>query len=71
MVCEILGVSATDRADFLRWHIEAKQDSKPAVARGGLQSLWRYLGSLIERKRWIPSEDIIADLLTAAELDPH
>lgn len=70
VVCELLGVPPADRADFLRWQLEAKQVSKPAVARGGLQSLWRYLGTLIERKRWVPSEDIIADLLAAAELEP-
>ncbi len=70
VVCELLGVPAGDRPDFCRWQIEAKQVSKPAVARGGLQSLWRYLGTLIERKRWAPSDDLIADLLQAAELDP-
>lgn len=70
VVCELLGVPAQDRADFCRWQIEAKQVSKPAVARGGLQSLWRYLGTLIERKRWTPGDDVIADLLRAAELDP-
>jgi cytochrome P450 len=70
VVCDLLGVPEQDRADFLRWQLEAKQVSKPAVARGGLQSLWRYLGTLIERKRWVPSDDVIADLLRAAELDP-
>ncbi len=70
VVCELLGVPPADRADFCRWQIEAKQVSKPAVARGGLQSLWRYLGTLIERKRWVPGDDVITDLLAAAELDP-
>jgi cytochrome P450 len=70
VVCELLGVPAQDRADFCRWQIEAKQVSKPAVARGGLQSLWRYLGTLIERKRWTPGYDITTDLLRAAERDP-
>jgi cytochrome P450 len=70
VVCELLGVPAEDREDFRRWQIEAKQVSKPAVARGGLQSLWRYLGTLIERKRWVPSDDVISDLLQATQLDP-
>ncbi len=70
VVCDLLGVPEQDRADFLRWQLEAKQVTRPAVARGGLQSLWRYLGTLIERKRWVPSDDVIADLLRAAELDP-
>ncbi len=70
VVCELLGVPAGDRADFCRWQVEAKQVTKPAVARGGLQSLWRYLGTLIERKRWIPGDDVLADLLQAAGEDP-
>jgi cytochrome P450 len=70
VICELLGVPAEDREDFCRWQIEAKQVSKPSVARGGLQSLWRYLGTLIERKRWVPSDDVIADLLHAVQLDP-
>jgi pentalenolactone synthase len=70
VVCELLGVPAADRADFCRWQIEAKQVSHPAVARGGLQSLWRYLGTLIERKRWVGGADVISDLLGVATLDP-
>lgn len=71
VICELLGLPAQDHADFCRWQIEAKQVSKPAVARGGLQSLWRYLGTLIERKRWVPGDDVISDLLDAAKLDPQ
>jgi cytochrome P450 len=70
VICELLGVPGEDREDFRRWQIEAKQVHKPAVARGGLQSLWRYLGTLIERKRWVTSDDIISDLLHTAKLDP-
>ncbi len=70
VVCELLGVPGEDRDDFRRWQIEAKQVSKPAVARGALQSLWRYLGTLIERKRWVDSDDVISDLIHAAKLDP-
>ncbi|MDQ3762388.1 MAG: cytochrome P450 [Actinomycetota bacterium] len=70
VVCELLGVPGEDREDFCRWQVEAKQVSKPAVARGGLQSLWRYLGTLIERKRSVPSDDVISDLLDAAKFDP-
>jgi pentalenolactone synthase len=71
VVCELLGVPAEDRADFCKWQIEAKQVSKPATARGGLQSLWRYLGTLIERKRWVQNDDVISDLIQAAKLDPE
>jgi pentalenolactone synthase len=69
VMCELLGVPAGDRAEFLRWQVDSKQVSKPAVARGALQSLWRYLGTLVERKRWVPGDDLICDLLAAAEND--
>jgi pentalenolactone synthase len=74
VVCELLGVPVEDRQDFCRWQVEAKQVTKPAVARGGLQSLWRYLGTLIERRRWVGSDSdisVISDLLDAAKCDPQ
>jgi cytochrome P450 len=71
VICELLGVPPPDREDFCLWQIEATQVSRPAVARGGLQSLWRYLGTLIERKRWLPGDDVVTDLLAAAKLDPE
>lgn len=71
VVCELLGVPAEDLEDFCRWQVEAKEVGKPAVARAGLQSLWRYLGTLIERKRAAPADDVVSDLLAAAELDPE
>lgn len=71
VVCELLGVPDEDRPDFCRWQVEAKEVRIPAVARAGLQSLWRYLGTLIERKRTVPGDDVISDLLSAAQSDPE
>ncbi len=69
VICELLGVPVADREDFCRWQVEAKEVRTPAVARAGLQSLWRYLGTLIERKRRDPADDVVSDLLHAAEHD--
>src|SRR5207249_2664231 len=71
VICELLGVPAGDRENFCLWQIEATNVAKPAVARGGLQSLWRYLGTLIERRRWVAGDDVIADLLEAGRSDPE
>jgi pentalenolactone synthase len=71
VICELLGVPAGDRESFCLWQIEATNVAKPGVARGGLQSLWRYLGTLIERRRWVAGDDVIADLLEAAKTDPE
>jgi pentalenolactone synthase len=70
VICEFLGVPAQDRVDFCLWQVDATQVQHPARARGGLQSLWRYLGTLIERKRWVPGDDVVTDMLAAAEEDP-
>ncbi len=70
VICELLGVPPEDREDFCRWSDEATHMDHPARSRAGLQSLWRYLGALVERKHSIPGEDAISDLLEAAKLDP-
>ncbi|MGH2769145.1 MAG: cytochrome P450, partial [Actinomycetota bacterium] len=70
VICELLGVPAADREDFCRWSDEATHMDHPARSRAGLQSLWRYIGALVERRHSIPGEDVISDLLEAAKLDP-
>ena len=70
VICELLGVAEADRDDFRRWAAEATQMQHPARSRAGLQSLWRFLGALVERKRWAPGDDVVSQLLEAAEGDP-
>jgi cytochrome P450 len=71
VICERLGVPEAERADFRRWASEATQMQHPARSRAGLQSLWRYLGALVERKRWEPGVDVITDLVEAKASDPQ
>jgi len=71
VICELLGVPDHEREDFRRWAAEATQVQHPARSRAGLQSLWRYLGALVERKRWEPGEDVISQLLAAQPADPE
>ncbi|MGH2719429.1 MAG: cytochrome P450, partial [Actinomycetota bacterium] len=70
VICELLGVPEPERDRFRRWAAEATQVQHPARSRAGLQSLWRYLGALVERKRWAPGEDVISELLAAQATDP-
>ncbi len=70
VMCELLGISEPDRADFLRWSEDALHMEHPARSRAGLQSLWRCLGATIERKHAAPGEDVISDMLAAGEGDP-
>ncbi len=70
VICELLGVPLQERDDFRRWAAEATQLQHPARSRAGLQSLWRYLGALVERKRWAPGEDVVSELHAAQATDP-
>jgi pentalenolactone synthase len=70
VMCEVLGISEADRADFLRWSEDATHMEHPARSRAGLQSLWRCLGATIERKHAAPGEDVISDMLAAGTADP-
>ena len=70
VMCELLGISEADRADFLRWSEDATHMEHPARSRAGLQSLWRCLGATIERKHAAPGEDVISDMLAAGTADP-
>jgi cytochrome P450 len=70
VICELFGVPPGERADFMRWQVDATQVQRPALARASLQSLWRYLGALIERKRATPGEDVISQLVESRRKDP-
>ena len=65
VMCELLGISESDRGDFLKWSEDATHMEHPARSRAGLQSLWRCLGATIERKHATPGEDVISDMLAA------
>ena len=70
VMCEVLGISEADRADFLRWSEDATHMEHPARSRAVLQSLWRCLGATVERKHAAPGEDVISDMLAAGTADP-
>lgn len=70
VMCELLGVPGHHRGDFVRWCDDATHMEHPARSRAGLQSLWRYLGALIERKHADPGEDVVSDLLAGAGIPP-
>lgn len=69
VVCELLGVPEGQRADLRRWMDDATKVDQPGRSRAGLQSLWRLLGALVERKRWEPGEDVVSDLVSLTGTD--
>ncbi len=71
VICELLGVPYADREDFRRWSDDAAHQADPARSQAGLMQLWQYMRELVDRKRAEPGDDVISDLVTAADADPE
>jgi cytochrome P450 len=67
VICELLGVPSEDRQDFRRWAEDASHMMDAARSRSGFESLRRYMSGLVELKRDRPAEDVISDLIAAAD----
>src|SRR2546429_4281300 len=66
VICELLGVPTEDRQEFRRWAEDASHMMDAARSRSGFESLRRYMGGLVERKRDRPGQDVISDLIEAS-----
>jgi cytochrome P450 len=69
VICELLGVPFEDRERFRRWSDDAGHMTDPERANAGLQQLWEYMRSLVERKQVEPGEDVISLLVAAGRED--
>jgi cytochrome P450 len=73
VICELLGIPEPDRADLGRWFrtllapYAGPQPSAEAVAAS--ESIVGYLTALLDYKRADPGEDLVTDLVTAADRD--
>ena len=70
VICELLGVPYADREDFRRWSDDAADMTDGARSRAGLARLQGYMRELIQRKRQLPAEDVISDLVAAQRYAP-
>jgi cytochrome P450 len=62
VICELLGVPYSDRDQFRVWAEDAGNVRDRARSEHGLAELFRYGGSLVERKRTHPGDDVISRL---------
>jgi cytochrome P450 len=62
VICELLGVPYSDRDQFRAWAEDAGNVRDRARSEHGLAELFRYGGSLVERKRTHPGDDVISRL---------
>jgi cytochrome P450 len=66
-ICELLGVPYADRPRFSSWSSDAVSFDDPEKAAKAYGELLAYMHRLIVKKREEPGEDIISDLVAAAE----
>lgn len=70
VICELLGVPATDREDFRSWSNDAAHPTDAARSQAGQAHLRAYLRAAVERKQAQPGDDLISDLVAAEAEDP-
>ena len=70
VICELLGVPYEDRDRFRTWSDQAAGMGDRAHAQAGMAQLHAYMAGLIARKREERGEDVISDLIAAADADP-
>lgn len=67
VICELLGVPATDRHLFHEWSDSVMGVADPTAAEAGMERLWQYFAELIERKRKEPADDLMTALIEARD----
>ncbi|MFJ4183686.1 cytochrome P450 [Kitasatospora sp. NPDC089509] len=67
VVCELLGVPVTDRAEFQAWTADVVYLAEPERVWTALGRLNDYVRALMERKRAAPAADALTDLVRAQD----
>ncbi|MER7462459.1 cytochrome P450 [Streptomyces sp. NPDC097981] len=62
VICELLGVPATDRKTFHDWYLASTDFSEPAAAMAAAQAMTGYLAQLLDAKRREPGDDLLSAL---------
>ena len=73
VISELLGIPEPDRADLGRWFgillAPSSGPQPPAEAVAASRLIVEYLTALLDRKRTAPGEDLVTDLVVAADRD--
>ncbi|WP_225831126.1 cytochrome P450 [Streptomyces sp. NK08204] len=62
VICELLGVPATDRKTFHDWYLESTDFTRPETAAAAAQAMTGYLAELIAAKQREPGDDLLSAL---------
>lgn len=71
VICELLGVPATDRDYFHeRVTLIVSRETEPDARLGAIENLHAYLDRLVEKKQQEPADDLLTKLLEQSAHDP-
>jgi cytochrome P450 len=70
VISELLGVPYADREKFRCWSEDAIHLTDTTRSHAGLANIKLYMRSLVERKKSQPDDDVISELVTAANTHP-
>ncbi len=70
VMCALLGVPASDIADFRKWTEQGAQATDIERSMGGIRLLMAYADRLVTERRARPGEDVVSVLLAAGRESP-
>lgn len=69
VICLLLGVPVEEQENFKSWSKALVSGDSPEAAATATTEVVEYLGELIERKRRVPDDDVLAALVSAHDVD--
>ncbi|MGF1238731.1 cytochrome P450 family protein [Streptomyces sp. 2-6] len=63
VICELLGVPASDRKTFHDWYLSSTDFTRPEIAGAAAQAMTQYFADLIAAKRDEPGDDLLSALV--------
>ncbi len=67
VICELIGVPESDRDQFTGWSNDMIDNSDAAATNDAMESMGRYMGSLLAAKAAAPDDTLLTALLAASE----
>ncbi len=67
VICELIGVPESDRGEFTGWSNDMIDNSDEADTNAAMESMGRYMGSLLAAKAAQPDDTLLTALLAASE----
>ncbi|MEV7086106.1 cytochrome P450 [Streptomyces sp. NPDC093085] len=69
VICQLLGVPVEEQENFKSWSEALVSGDSPEAAATATTEVVAYLGELIERKRRVPTDDVLSAVVSAHDVD--